>query len=129
MLNSLRARVLALVAAFGLLTAAALALVMHQSVRMYYVDMVYQQSGGFLDRLLETNPGLWQQYEANKLGFSEFLQAVSLYSPNTGLYLLDSDGRVLATSGEGKIYWNKHPSGSIILWNNVFNRVSVSSMS
>ena len=106
MLNSLRARVLALVAAFGLLTAGALALVMHQAVRMYYVDMVYQQSSGFLDRLLETNPDIWQQYEANKLGFSEFLQAVSLYSTKTGLYLLDTDGRVLATSGEGKLFWN-----------------------
>lgn len=107
-LNSLRARVLALVAAFGLLTAAALALVMYQSVRMYYVDMVYQQSGGFLDRLLETTPDAWQQYESNKLGFSEFLQRVSLYSPNTGLYLLDPEGRVLATSGEGKIFWSNY---------------------
>ncbi len=106
MLNSLRARVLGLVAAFGLLTAVALALVMHQSVRMYYIDMVYQQSGSFLDRLLETTPDIWQKYEADKLGFSEYLQAVSLYSANTGLYLLDSEGRVLATSGEGKIFWS-----------------------
>ncbi len=108
MFNSLRARVLALVAAFGLVTACALAMVMHQSVRMYYVDLVYQQSGGFLDRLLETTPDVWQQYEANKLGFSEFLQTVSLYSPNTGLYLLDNEGRVLATSGEGKLFWSSY---------------------
>jgi signal transduction histidine kinase len=108
MFNSLRARVLALVAAFGLLTAAALALVMHQSVRSYYVDLTYQRSSDFLDRVLETTPDLWAQYESDKLGFSEFLQRVSLYSPRTGLYLLDNEGRVLASAGEGKIFWSSY---------------------
>ena len=76
---------------------------MHQAVRSYYVDLMYQQSGDFLGRVIETTPDLWQQYEANKLGFSEFLQRISLYSPKTGLYLLDNEGRVLATAAEAGI--------------------------
>lgn len=108
MLISLRARVLTIVALFGLLTAATLALVMHQAVRSYYVDLVYQQSDGFVGRVIETTPDLWALYESDKRGFSEYLQRVSLYSPNSGLYLLDNDGRVLASSGEGKIFWSTY---------------------
>lgn len=104
-MNSLRARVMMLVAGFGLLTALALSLVMHQSVRAYYNSVLYQRSGEFLERVLETSPSLWQSYDADKVGFSEALQNYILYSPNTGLYLLDADGNVLATAGEGKRFW------------------------
>lgn len=107
-MNSLRARVLLLVAGFGLLTAVALALVMHQSVRGYYNNVLYHRSGEFLERVLETTPSLWESYEEDKLGFSEKLQSYILYSPNTGLYLLNVDGRVLATAGEGKAFWNNY---------------------
>lgn len=107
-MNSLRARVLALVAGFGLLTALALALVMHQSVRSYYVSVLYNQSGEFLERILESTPDLWQMYESDKLGFGERLQRYTLYAPNIGLYLLDGEGQVLATSGEGKIFWSNY---------------------
>jgi len=104
-MNSLRARVLMLVAGYGLLTAAALSLVMHQSVRDYYNSVLYQRSGEFLERVLETSPSLWETYEKDKFGFSESLENYILYSPNTGLYLLNVDGRVLATAGEAKPFW------------------------
>src|ERR1700712_778904 len=107
-MNSLRARVLLLVAGFGLVTAAALSLVMHQSVRSYYNSVLYQRSGEFLERVLEPTPSLWESYDDDKLGFSEKLQSYILYSPNTGLYLLSADGGVLATAGEGKPFWNHY---------------------
>jgi signal transduction histidine kinase len=107
-LNSVRTRVLCLVAGFGLLTAAALAMVMHQSVRSYYVNLIYNQSGDFLERILESTPDLWQLYESDKLGFSERLQRYTLYATNIGLYLLDNEGHVLATAGEGKIFWSNY---------------------
>jgi len=100
--------VLLLVAGFGLLTAIGLATVMQQSVRSYYNNVLYHRSGEFLERVLETNPYLWQMYEQDKQGFSEKLQGYTLYSPNTGLYLLDRDGRVLASAGEGKLFWSSY---------------------
>ena len=108
MLKSLRVRVLALVAAFGLLTAVALQIMMYNAVQNYYINVVYQQAGEFLDRVIATTPTLWSQYEANKQGFSDELQRVSLYAAHTGVYLIDLDGRVLATSGEGKIFWSNY---------------------
>ena len=64
---------LLLVAGFGLLTAIGLATVMQQSVRSYYNNVLYHRSGEFLERVLETNPYLWQMYEQDKQGFSEKL--------------------------------------------------------
>ncbi len=106
--KSLRARVLALVAGFGLLTAVALALVMHQSVRSYYTNVVYNQSGEFIERILEATPDLWTTYESDKQKFSDQLRRFTLFSQNVGLYLLDNEGRVLASSGEGKIFWSRY---------------------
>ena len=34
------------------------------------------------------------------------LREFNLYSPNIGLYLLDDDGRVLASAGEGRQFWS-----------------------
>lgn len=106
MLTSLRTRVLLMVALFGLLTACALAVVMHQAVRAYFVDLMYQQAGEFLDRVIEVTPDLWMKYEDDKPAISVYLQRVSLYSQNSGLYLLDNEGRVLASSGETKPFWD-----------------------
>jgi signal transduction histidine kinase len=104
-MNSLRARVLLLVAGFGLLTAVALALVMHQSVRSYYNNVLYHRACEFLDRVVQTNPRLWEQYESDPQGFSERLHGYTLYSPNIGLYLLDEQGRVLASAGNRQSHW------------------------
>jgi two-component system, OmpR family, sensor kinase len=107
-LDSLRARVLALVAGFGLLTALALSLVMFHSVKHYYVNTQYSQGGEFLERVLRDSPDIWSLYEANKKNFSERLARYTLYTPSSGLYLLDNEGRVLASSGEGKIFWSSY---------------------
>jgi signal transduction histidine kinase len=105
-MKSIRARVLMLVAGAGLLTAIVLAAVMHMSVRSYYTDVVYTQSRAFIDRVVEMYPDLWETYERNHEAFSEQLAAFTVFSPNTGMYLLDPQGRVLATSGEPKLFWS-----------------------
>lgn len=105
-MNSLRARVLMLVAGAGLLTALALAAVMHKSVRSYYTDVVYAQSLAFIDRVVEMYPDLWEAYERDPEEFSDQLAAFTVFSPKTGLYLLDTQGRVLATSGERRLFWS-----------------------
>jgi signal transduction histidine kinase len=105
-MKSLRARVLMLVAGAGLLTAIVLAAVMHMSVRSYYTDVVYTQSRAFIERVVEMHPDLWELYERDPEAFSDKLAAYTVYSPTTGMYLLDAQGRVLATSGEPKVFWS-----------------------
>jgi two-component system OmpR family sensor kinase len=106
-MRSLRARVLMLVAGAGLLTALVLAAVMHVSVRSYYTDVVYSQSRAFIDRVFEMHPDLWELYERDPDAFSGKLAAYTVYSPTTGMYLLDAQGRVLASSGEPKVFWDR----------------------
>jgi signal transduction histidine kinase len=105
-MKSLRARVLMLVAGAGMLTAIVLAAVMHMSVRSYYTDVVYAQSQAFIERVVEMHPDLWDLYERDPDAFSDKLAAYTIYSPSTGMYLLDPKGRVLASSGERHIFWS-----------------------
>lgn len=105
-MKSLRARVLMLVAGAGLLTAIALAAVMHTSVRSYYTDVVYAQSSALIDRVIQTHPDLLQTYRSAPESFGRRLNAYTGLAPDTGMYLLDADGRVLASSGPPKAFWS-----------------------
>ena len=107
-MKSLRFRVLALVAGFGFVTAVLLAAIMFSSVRAYYMDVVHDKSARFVERVLEMHPGLWSAYERNPPVFGERLREFILYSPNTGLYLLDDQGHVLASAGEGRLFWSNY---------------------
>jgi two-component system, OmpR family, sensor kinase len=98
-MKSLRARVLMLVAGAGLLMAIVLATVMHMSVRSYYTDVVYTQTREFVDRVFEMNPDLWAMFQRDPQAFAERLDKYTAFAPNIGVYLLDTDGRVLASSG------------------------------
>jgi signal transduction histidine kinase len=105
-MNSLRTRVLLLVAGAGLLTAIVLTAVMHMSVRSYYTEVVYTQGLAFIDRVIEMHPDLWEDYVRDPEAFSDKLAAYTVFSPNTGMYLLDPQGRVLASSGDQKPFWS-----------------------
>ena len=105
-MRSLRARVLTLVAGAGLLTAIALAAVMHMSVRSYYTDVVYTQSRAFIDRVIEMHPDLLEVYRRAPHEFSRQLNAYTVLAPDTGMYLLDAEGRVLASSGQPQLFWS-----------------------
>jgi signal transduction histidine kinase len=105
-MKSLRFKVLALIAGFGFVIASLLAAIMFTSVRGYYVDMMYEKSARFVERVLEMHPDLWDAYQQNPSGFGARLREFGLYSPNTGLYLLDREGRVLASSGEPRAFWD-----------------------
>jgi len=100
-MRSLRFRVLALVAGFGLAMAMLLAAIMFSSVRSYYMELTYEKAISFVERVLEMHPNLWQAYRADPGGFGARLRELVLYSPNTGLFLLDVDGRVLASASDG----------------------------
>jgi signal transduction histidine kinase len=106
-MKSLRARVTLLLAGFGLATAALLVIIVYQSVREYYNDWLYDKSTRFAERILEAHPDLWRDYMANPDGFGQDqLRQYTLYSPDTGLYLLDAKGSILASAGEPKPFWS-----------------------
>lgn len=107
-MKSLRARVLALVIGFGLGSAVLLAIIMYGAVRSYYVDMAYEKSSQFAERIIEMHPDLWDVYAQNPPHFSAQLREYILYSPRTGLYLLDDQGRVLASAGEHRKFWDDY---------------------
>jgi signal transduction histidine kinase len=100
-MKSLRFRVLAVVAGFSFVTALLLAAIMFSSVRGYYADMTHEKANSFVDRVLEMHPDLWAAYRASPESFGARLRELILYSPNTGLYLLDHEGKVLASASEG----------------------------
>ena len=99
-MKSLRFRVLAVVAGFSFVTAVLLAAIMFSSVRGYYADMTHEKANSFVDRVLEMHPDLWAAYQASPESFGARLREFILYSPDTGLYLLDQEGTVLASASE-----------------------------
>ncbi len=99
-MKSLRFRVLALVAGFSFVTAVLLATIMFSSVRGYNADMTHAKANDFVDRVLEMHPNLWTAYLARPQDFGARLREFILYAPNTGLYLLDDDGQVLASASD-----------------------------
>ncbi|MCP5266057.1 MAG: sensor histidine kinase [Burkholderiaceae bacterium] len=107
-MKSLRARVLMLLSAFALVTSAALVYVMYQAVTGFYAEVRYTRSVEFARRILAMHPDVWAEYETDPSRFGARLHQYVFYSPNTGLYLLDDQGRVLASAGESRPYWNDY---------------------
>lgn len=104
-MNTLRTRVLLLVAGSGLATALALGMLMIGAVRNLYDDLIYRQADAFAARVIEMHPDMVREYEHDRLAFTERLQSYVLFAPHTGLYLVSPAGEILATSGEGRIHW------------------------
>ena len=104
-MNTLRARVLLLVAGSGLATAVVLGVLMVGAVRNLYDDLIYRQADAFAERVIQMHPDMIREYERDRLAFAERLQSYVLFAPHTGLYLVSPKGEILATSGEGRILW------------------------
>lgn len=98
-MRSLRTRIVALVAGFGLAMGAALALIMYQAISAYHTEADYERASRFAGRVSTMHPDLWKKYQANPVEFRERLGEVNQYTPEISLYLLDNDGRVLVPAG------------------------------
>ncbi len=86
--------------------AIALTLISLGQFRSYYSNVQIDRAHAFASRIVQANQDLWAQYLANPGQFGQKLRSFVLYEPYTGLYLLDSQGRVLASAGEGRIFWS-----------------------
>ena len=107
-MSSLRARILTLIVGFGVITAIALTLTMYVAVRGYYVNVQYDIAREFAQRVAETHPDILDRLRENPGWVADRLNQYVFLSPKTGLYLLDSEGRVLSSAGEGKIFWSNY---------------------
>lgn len=105
--RSLAVRVLLLVAGSSMALAALLALIAFLSYRGYWTEMSHARAEAFAERIIEANPDLWENYRRDPGGFGETLRQLVLFEPDTGLYLLDTEGRVLSSAGEGRIFWSR----------------------
>jgi hypothetical protein len=107
-MNSLGGRVLVLIAVFSMLLASMIATVGHLTYRDYRSELVAARADEFAQRILESFPALWSTYAAEPNRFGERLREFVFFEPNTGIYLLDRDGRVLASAGEAKEFWTRY---------------------
>jgi signal transduction histidine kinase len=94
-----------LVAGGSLALAVTLALIAGMSFRGYFVEVQATRAHNFAERILANEPEFWETYLRSPGFFSERLQPLLTYEPNTGLFVIGDDGRVLATASEGKIFW------------------------
>jgi signal transduction histidine kinase len=104
-MKSLGTRILFLVAGGSLVLAITLALIAGMSFRGYFVEVQATRAFNFAERILANEPEFWETYLRSPGFFSERLQPLLTYEPNTGLFVISDDGRVLATASEGKIFW------------------------
>jgi signal transduction histidine kinase len=104
-MNSLGGRVLMLIAVFSMLLASLIATVGHLTYRDYRSELVSARADGFAKQILASFPNLWTAYTSDPSQFGERLREFVLFEPNTGLYLLDRQGRVLATAGDIRGFW------------------------
>ncbi len=96
---------LLLIAGGSLFLAIILAIIAHASYRSYYSEVMAARASNFAERILAQEPDFWEIYQRVPGLFSQRLQSLITYEPNTGLYVIDSDGRVLASAGEARNFW------------------------
>ncbi len=86
--------------------ALALTIISLYQFRSYYSNVQVDRARAFAARIVEANQNIWTEYLASPGQFGQKLRSFVLYEPYTGLYLLDPEGRVLASAGEGRIFWS-----------------------
>jgi two-component system, OmpR family, sensor kinase len=104
--QSLGARILMLVAGGSIVLSIVLAVIAYSSGRSYYTNVTTFRAASFAERVLALDNEFWATYQRSPGQFSERMQPLITYEPNTGLYVVGLDGRILATAGEEKkIHW------------------------
>lgn len=108
MIRSVNSRVVLLISSVLLLLVVIYALIAFMSHRAYAIELGYTRAQAFAERILDSHPWLWERYEGAPSAFSDQLRQFILLEPQTGLYLLDDEGKVLASAGEGRLFWSNY---------------------
>jgi signal transduction histidine kinase len=83
-----------LAAALGVIVAVAVAF------QRFEHENTWQRADAFLERVNGLHDDLMDQHRRNPEEFGNFLRNLMLYEPNSQLYLLAADGRVLVSTGK-----------------------------
>jgi signal transduction histidine kinase len=97
---TVRARIALTIFATGVLTALAVIAAVLVAFQRFEHESAYYRASAFLDRVVRNHPDLLELHQRHPREFVEFLRSLVLFEPDTQLYLLDAEGKVLAGSGD-----------------------------
>ncbi|MGY4831688.1 sensor histidine kinase [Sphaerotilaceae bacterium SBD11-9] len=89
--------------ATGLVTALAVLATVVFAFQRFEHETTYQRATGFLHRVVALHDNLFELHERHPEEFTVFLKNLVLFEPDTQLYLLDTQGTVLASTGSVKL--------------------------
>src|SRR5438552_13136196 len=87
----------------GALTALGVVATVLFAFQRFEHETTYQRADAFLGRVASMYGDIFELHERHPDEFVGFLRNLVLFEPDTQLYLLASDGTVLASSGEAKL--------------------------
>ena len=97
---SVRLRLALTVFLTGLGTAVAVLATVALAFQRFERESTYLRAEAFMTRVLQQHDSLLEQQQRNPEEFSNFLRSLLLFDPDSRLYLLDTQGRLLASSSE-----------------------------
>ncbi len=87
----------------GALTALGVVAAVLGAFQRFEHESNYYRANGFLQRVVRSHGDMFDRHQRQPQQFREFLRSLVLFEPDTQLYLLDTDGTVLASSGETEL--------------------------
>jgi signal transduction histidine kinase len=84
----------------GALTALGMVATVLGAFQRFEHESNYYRANSFLQRVVQQHGDMFEMHQRHPQEFKEFLRNLVLFEPDTQLYLLDTDGHVLAASGE-----------------------------
>ncbi len=100
---SVRLRLALTVLLTGLATAAGVIVAVAWAFQRFEHEGTWQRGDTFLGRVVAQHADLLEQHRADPEAFGGFLRSLLLFEPNSQLYLLAADGRVLAHTGRAQL--------------------------
>jgi len=97
---TVRRRIALTIFASGLLTALAVIFTVMVAFQRFEHESLYDRGNAFLGRVVARHDDMMEQQARQPEDFSAWLKALLLFEPDTQLYLLDADGKVLASTNE-----------------------------
>ncbi|MBC7956167.1 MAG: HAMP domain-containing protein, partial [Cytophagales bacterium] len=100
---SVRLKIALTIFATGLVTALAVIATVLFAFQRFEHETTFQRSTAFLGRVVAMYDNLFEMHERYPEDFQVFLKNLVLFEPDTQLYLLDTEGTVLASTGSVKL--------------------------
>ena len=95
---SVRLRLALTVFLTGLATAVAVLATVALAFQRFERESAYLRAEAFMTRVMQQHDSLLEQQQRNPEEFASFLRSLLLFDPDSRLYLLDAQGRLLASS-------------------------------